>query len=490
MKEFNTRDLNIISIIIIVLILITLLTNFYGYTDVRDYTDASKFFAGKYDAKIRSSHSYLYGLIHTPIVWLTESFLIFKITSLIFLFLIVYSTYYISGKDKRVFWLMLLSPIVWYMAPWMSPIQLSTLLFLWGFYFIKKHDEQKKPKIRNLIYSALLIGLSWAFWDAILFFAPLLAISFLYNKKLLSSIYFTIFFVIGALPRFILDQILFDFALFGVVRHIAASLVLLIFGGFYNQGSTANLTYLILTIIFIPVFTYLIFKKEIFVKNKKTIIFIILSVALLLINSQIRFVLLITPIIFLVIAKNLSKMQFVIQLAISLILILLVVNPYVVQTQYELQGRDYLDGMELGELVRNLRNLEINNEFRQDLISQDLDKITSQYPNEIFVVGNRIDSYQALADVYWGEDVEEFVSIQDYKLELLEDNTIISREFCSNTNIRNRRDLCFSASIVKKISDPTDYDSIQYAISEESELDLEDFILVKKYSYLSLFQKV
>jgi len=164
----------LVIVVSLLLILITLFSNFYGSTDVFDYSDVAKFFAGDYDAKIRTSHSYLYGFIHAPFIGLFDSYLAFKITSLISLFLIVYSVYWISGKDKRALWLMLLSPIVWYMAPWVSPIQLASLLFLWGYYWIKKYE--KNAKVGELFYSGLLIGLAWAFWDAVLFFGNRLLI--------------------------------------------------------------------------------------------------------------------------------------------------------------------------------------------------------------------------------------------------------------------------------------------------------------------------
>ena len=141
MEKLSKNEFRIFIGIIILLILITFLTKFEGGADTFDYEDSAKFFAGKYDAKIRSSHSYLYGLIHSPFVALFESLWIFKITSLASLLLIIYSVYIMSGRDKRSLWLITLAPIVWYMAPWASPIQLSSLLFLWGWHFIKKYDN-------------------------------------------------------------------------------------------------------------------------------------------------------------------------------------------------------------------------------------------------------------------------------------------------------------------------------------------------------------
>ena len=267
-SRFSKPEIALLILFSILLIAMTLVTNFVGNTDLKDYTSVAKFFAGKFNADIRTSHSYLYGFLHSPFIYLFENFIAFKITSLLSLFLIIYSAYIISKKDKRVLWLTLFAPIVWFMAPWISPIQISSLLFLWGYYFIRKYDsDDGNNKIRHLFYSGALLGLAAAIWDGAIFFAPLLGISFLYNKKLFHGFYFSVFFLIGMLPRLILDQILFGFAFFGVIRHIFASLTLTIYGGFYNQGSLYGLTSFALVLLFIPWFSYLIFKKKVFLEK-------------------------------------------------------------------------------------------------------------------------------------------------------------------------------------------------------------------------------
>ena len=476
------------ALVLIGLILVTTLTNFYGSTDVFDYGDTAKFFAGEYDAKIRTSHSYLYGLIHAPFVEAFDSFFIFKITSLLFLFLIIYSVYWMSGKDKRTLWLIAISPIIWYLAPWISPIQLASLLFLWGWYFVKKYD--KNEKVRNLFYSGVLIGLAWAFWDGILFFIPLFLISFFYNKKLYDIIYFLIFILIGSLPRIILDQVLFGFALFTPVRHIMASLALTFLGGFYEQGNLSGGLGLLFVILFLPLFSYLVFEGKIFRENKKSAIFIMLAVLLLIINSQVRFILVIVPIILISFGKLITKRQFAIQVLVSLILILIVINPYIIQTSYDIQTSDRPTyGTDFKSMFADYGDISFEKDFRRDLIRDDLESISRELPNEIFVVGDRHDSYQVLADIYFGSKVEEFVSIQDYMLNL--NGPVISeKEFCSNTKIDSRRDICFSVGIRKAFNDNTDYDKIKFGLSEGVGLDLEGFEFVKKYKVLSLFRKL
>ncbi|MDP4039117.1 MAG: EpsG family protein [Candidatus Pacearchaeota archaeon] len=471
----------IILTVSLVLILISLLTHFYGGTDVYDYTDIAKYLSGDYPAKIRSSHSYLYGFIHTPIVDITNSFLIFKITSLISLFLIIYSVYRISGRDIKALWLILLSPIVWYLSPWASPIQLASLFFLWSYHFIKKYD--KTDNLRFLLYSGILSGLAWAFWDAVLFFIPLFLISFMYNKKLIHSLYFLLFIFLGVLPRLILDQFLIGFAFFGIIRHVSASLTLSFLGGVYNQESLAGIFKLIIVLLFLPLYSYLLFTKKFFKENKKTSIFIGLSFLLIIFNSQIRFAMIIVPIIILSISKILTKKQFTIQIVIFLILTLFVINPYAIQIRYS------TNLSEAGLYVQEVSKFQVSSEFSDKLIREDLKDITYEYPHEVFVVGNEPDSYRIPANLYFGNQIKEFVSIEDYNLFLNNETTIFDRTACTSYKINERRDFCINILIRKAKGDVTDYSSISYALTGEMDINLENFDLVKRYRVLSLFKK-
>jgi hypothetical protein len=481
MKKLSKNEKYLISIIFLFMIILTLLTQFEGTTDIKDYANVAKFFSGDLSSKIRTSHSYLFGFLQFPFVLLTKTFISFKLTSLIFLFLIVLSVYYISGKDKKALWLMLLSPIVWYIAPWISPIQLSSLLFLWAFYFMKKFHENEK--ISNLFYSGTLIGLGWALWGSILFFGIFLGISFLYNKKFYHSIYFIFFVFIGLLPRMILDQFLFGFPLYTIIRHIIAVISFSLLGGFYNQGSDFNLINIILILIFIPFYSYTLFTKKNFKKDIKTNIFIILSFLLIIANPQIRLTLIVIPILIISLIKNIDKKRFAFQIAFFLIISLLLINPYLIQIKYETNATDF------GALIKNFPNILIN-EPTNKIISQDLSKISTKYPNQIFVVGNTDDKYADLAFIYWGGDINEFVSMQDYQLYLNNEPTLQEQSFCTHSKISNRRDFCLSMTLRKSFNDQTDYSSIRYAISNEETLNLEGFEIKESFKILKVFEKL
>ena len=103
-KSFLEKYTDFIIMIAILapLFSISLLTTTLNAPDVGDYTGVAKFFAGSLNAKIRSSHSYLYGLIHFPLVSLEKGFILFKITTFFYLTLLILSLYYLIGKNRKI----------------------------------------------------------------------------------------------------------------------------------------------------------------------------------------------------------------------------------------------------------------------------------------------------------------------------------------------------------------------------------------------------
>jgi hypothetical protein len=404
-----------------------------------------------------------------------------KVFSFIFIVLLMLSVYYISNKNKNVIWMFLTAPIIWYMAPWISPIQISTLLFLWGYYFINKYD--KGEKLSNLFISGVFLGLSLGFWDGVIYFIAFLLIVFLFNKKLYDSFYFLVFFFIGLLPKLIIDQFVFGFAFAGIIRFLFGALSFILYGGVYGATYKTFIFTAFLTALFIPFYSVLIFSKKNFLKYKKQVIFIGLSIMMILFNAQIRYTFFIFPMIILFLNKILNKKQIKIYLIFSLILSLIVIQPYLIQICGETNSEEFMT------LVINFPNITFNSTFSEDIIKKDLDKISKDYPNEMFLVGNAPDDYQSLAMIYSGDEIREFVSIQDYNLFLENESNLFEKEFRPISNINNRREFWISGGIGKPIDDSTDYESIEYAISLEGNLVLGDFKLIEEYSILRLFKK-
>jgi len=478
----------LILIVILFLVILTLVTKYSWSADKEDYSDVAKFFAGEYSAKIRSSHSYLFGFIHTPLIWLINNFIIFKITSLIFLLLIIYSVYYITKKDKRALWLMLLSPIIWYIAPWANPIQLAALIFLWAYYFINKYDQENK--IQHLLYSGALIGLAWAVWDPIIFFGFFLALSFLYNKKFYHIIYFTSFVLIGLSPRLILDQYLFNFPFYTILKNLFGTWVTLN-GGIYNRTlkyTQKNFINILLVIISIPLMYWRSYKPKNLIKNKKTLIFLSLSLFLMFMTPQIRYTLIIVPIMILLITKEINEKQFKKQIIFSIIILTLFISPYIIQINQS--GGNQVGGVEINYLLNNRLDFGFDNIWSEDLIKQNLDEIINNYPNQVFVVGNTADRYQILANLYWGSNVKEFVSIQDYNLAIQNKTLLYEKKFMPSPNIADRRQIWLVGGINKNENDDTDYESIEFGIGINEPIDIEGFVVIERYDRLYLSKKI
>ncbi|MBU3906867.1 MAG: glycosyltransferase family 39 protein [Nanoarchaeota archaeon] len=482
MKKINRLLIKILSgIVLIILLLLIIISNYIGSTDVGDYANVAKFFAGEYNAKIRSSHSYFYGFINSPFIRLTSSFIGMKIMSIVWILLIILSIYYISKKDKRFLILSLATPIFWYMAPWINPIQIASLFFLWGYHFIKRYDENNN--LPNLIYSGLFIGMALVFWDTILYFGAILTVCFLYDKKLSHLFYFMVFVFIGLIPRLILDQIMFNFAFYGIFRNFFGG-VLNVLGFTSGTGATPKSMIAILSVLLLlPLFSYLLIKPKNFKENKKTVFFLVLSLLLILTNPQIRYTLILTPIILLNLQNILSKKQLKIQIVCSIIISLLVIMPYVIQISYSTNAQ------ELTSFVSNLGNITLSKTFPEEIIRQDLNNIGKDFPNQRFIVGNLPDDYSYLAMIYWGDGIKEFISIQDYELYLQNKTVILEKEFHPILNIPERREIWIKGGISARINS-SELSSVRYAISSETETDLNDFRLVKSYKKLSVFEKV
>lgn len=474
-------------LIIILFILLTLLTSYYGSMDIGDYADSAKYFANAYHAKTRNAHSYLYGLILSPFVALTNSFIFFKVFSIIILLLIILSVYKIS-KNKKGLWLILFSPVIWYMAPWISPIQLASLFLLWAYYFINNYN--KNNKVSHLIYSGLLLGLAFSFWNTILYFAIFLGIVFLINKKLYHSIFFIIAFLIGAFPLLILDQVLFNFPFYTLAKTTMSQFLFVLFGqGIYGMTeNSARIFITIFVLISIPFYFWMLYKPSLFKENKKTMIFLSLSlITLLLPSPRIIYLLSIIPIIIVLLSRYLNKEQFKKQLIYLIIITIIFMIPYIIQINVNINNS--VNGIEIYDFITTLPGLTFSQTFPSDSIQEDLNQIAREFPNQVFIVGNHPDDYQLLAHLYWGDKISEFVSIQDYELFLRGESSLFEKKLISQPKISDRRQIWIAGGMQKNENDPTDYDAIEFGIGVKEPIDIEDFAVVKKFEILYISKK-
>ncbi len=483
MNKLSDKQIIFIAVIcLFILAIITVPADLLDATDVKDYSDTAKFFSGEYKAKHRAAHSITYGLLLSPYVKIADSFFLIKLASVFWLILTIISVYCISGRNRKALLLIILSPLVWYMAPWLSPVPAVSLLFLWAVYFLNKSEEDNKYAI--IIYAGLLIGLSASLWDSALYFGPIFLISFFYNKKFYTVWMFIIGFVLGLLPRLIIDQIFFNFALYSILKNFFALLSFALYGGVY-EGIYSVLGYAgyLTLLIFIPYYFYILYRKDIFLRNKKTMIFLTLCFILIILNPHIRMLIVLTPIMVLIMSKELNEKQHKRQIICFLILTALVVTPYIVQSTYETNARNF------EKFLARFPDIEFNRPFTGQIIQEDLSLIGKEFPHEVFVVGNGRDDYKELAHLYWGDEIEELISIEDYYLFKNNTNIIADKRIGSDASSRFRTEMWIEVVLTKNSNDNTDYESINYAISLDKELNIEGFELIKRYKALSIYRK-
>jgi len=478
----------IIPLAIILLFIISLSTTYIGSADLIDYAGVAKFFAGEYPAKIRTSHTIVYGLIHSPLISLFGSFMALKIANLIWILLIILSIYYLSNRDKRTLLLFLASPVVWYIAPWINPIPLTTLLFLWAFYFISKFDRTEEKIF--LIYSGILFGLAWSIWNTVLIMLFFILISFFFNRNVNHVILFLLSVLIGLIPLLIIDYIIFGFPFYSLIKHFVANFIIVVFLGdknIYGLNTMSNsILHFFSFILMMPLFIYLLFSKDFFKYRKRQVISLISSILFFfLINPEIRYLFLLWPILILYLGKNLNERQFKIQFIIFIILSILVITPYIIQIGYSTNVKEF------STMILNLGDWNITSlsQSQEQLMIKDLEEIIKEYPNEVFVVGNKNEDYALLAMRYWGNDIRELVSIEDYNLVMKNESSIFEKRITSNPKIKNRRKIWIGGGIEKNPNDNTDYEAIELGIGVGEPIDLEGFEVIKKYNVLHLSEK-
>ncbi len=473
---------NIAGIFLLLLLFsLALLTPYYGSTDLGDYADVAKYFAGLLKAKIRNSHSYLFGFLHAPFVRIMQNFLIFKITNLLLLCLLIFSVSKITSQPKAL-WLMMLAPAVWYSAPWITPLPIASLCLLWAFVFMEKYDATQR--ITYLLSSGIFVGLGLAFWNTLLYLALFLMIVYLYNKSVLHFVGFILALGIGLLPLLLLDFLLFNFPFYTLIKTTMGNLVATFLGGIYGGESyPLDVRFLISRVLFLsalPIYFWTLYLPQRFRENRKRMIFLTLSLLLFLVVLQLRYLIILTPLMVVAITRYLTPIQFKRQVIISFLVSLLFVIPYVLQIS-ALRGDLY--GTDIGSFSLPLP------ESPAEMITEDLHDISEEYPDATLVVGNKPDDYQLLAHLYWGSRIKEFVSVQDYELALRNQSVLFEKRFMPAPNIAERRQIWIIGGIGKNLDDPTDYQRITLGIGVGEPLQLNGFTLVKRYRYLYLSKR-
>ena len=353
-------------------------------------------------------------------------------------------------NSKKTLLLFLLSPITWYSAPVISPIIISSLFFLWGYFFRKS----------RVILSGILIGISIALWNSVIFILFFMLLCFFYDKKFYELLIFLLAVFIGFLPLVLLDYFLYGIPFYSLLKFIFGTVVIFTSGSIYGGAKQAAGTFLdyIYFIAFLPAFAFVFFKKNIFEKNKREIIFISITILFFFLNPQIRYLFFLWPIIIILLSDSLNDKQFKIQSIIFSAITIIVIILYIFTSvpSYSLKAS--------------------------------MNKIAEQYPNESFIVGNNYDDYTLLALAYWGNDVKEFISIQDYEMYLENSTILYEKKIISTPKIQERRRIWVGGGLLAA-EDNIDYDSVNFVLGIGEPVAIENFTFIKNYGEIYLSKR-
>ncbi len=311
-KKYNVFI--IFLIFIVVLLTYSIFSSNASFTGTREYINLAKEFAGLNRANFYVFHSVGYGLFLSLFLRMLPYLLTLKIISALFLILDAYLLYKLTN-NKKVLWLWIFSPLVFYINILLiSPILATSTCLLLSYYFLKKYEGENK-KIYFII-SALSLGLMGIFRIPALAIIVLFMVIFFYKKTFKEFFYYSILVLVVISIRFLIDYLIFGVPFYSMA-------IFLTFVGSQNYISFSLPKFLswywLASLIIISPFTLLIYKT----KSKKELLFVIITYLYLSMIADYRLLLVIAPFVIILLAKILNKKLIMASSFISIFLILL-----------------------------------------------------------------------------------------------------------------------------------------------------------------------
>ncbi|MEM4245077.1 MAG: hypothetical protein QXR60_02650 [Candidatus Nanoarchaeia archaeon] len=419
------------------------------FHDTPEYFEVTKDLAGYGNVGVYSTHSFVYTYFISFFVKIFPSILIIKLINMFWLILDAFLLS-IFFNDKRVFLLFIFSPMVWIVSIQYSPIlPCSFFILLMYTTFMRWESTGNKS---YFFVSALSGGLTLALYEPSLIILLFFLVAFFYKKSFCTTLAFSFLMLPTFSLRLILDYFLTGFPFYSIVRYFGTNLAA-VFG--FNPGTkgffhgffsieTAYSPFLILPLIF------LFFKVD-FSKNKRLLLFVLLSSLFLFVRGGlVKYFLLIAPFIFVLLSPLMTKKLLVFNSILSVILIVLFSIPFF--------GAD-----------------------PTTLIYDDMRSIYTYYPSEHYIDGAYVSLY------YWG-DQYKFYNIYEYL------HSVSNRPYYSDygTVVNNKKVNLYQILELKAALKPNYGEDIITSplIMKKNDTPLEGFKLLKCYQYLCVYTKV
>jgi len=429
------------------LIIFSIFTTKIGFHDSFEYINITKNFIGIENINLFSGHSLLYPLVISLFLKIWSSFVMLKFVNVFWIFLIG-SVLLVWLKNKKAFVLFAFSPLTWYIAIQTTPVLPASFFFLLAFVFFYKKNINK-----NFLYSGFCLGLSCAFYTPILIVAFVFILVYFWETGFKDFIRYLVAMLVGFLPRIIQDYYLFKMPLYSSLRYVGSNFI--VFSGLNplakNVNFLSNLWILSVFVITAP-FLFKIYKIN-FKEYKKPIIFLgLISLIIILRAQEIKYFLIISPILFILLSKVLNKKDFKWNCIISVILIILLTFNFFV-SQYEIRIQNDL--------------VEINRDF-------DVDYIIAG-PSEATMLA-----------AFWWENHPKYVWWEDYEASLENKTTIRDYRFKVTPILKLKSNLEIIVNF-NRAEDIT-YENYILVLRKEAE-KAEGFELIKCYDELCTYEK-
>lgn len=285
-----------------ILILFAFFSQKITFHDSHEYITVAKYLAGIHNVNVFIGHSIVYPFFISFFLRLWPSATMIALVNVLWIFLIG-AVILFSLNNTKAFILFAFSPLTWFVSIQTTPILPASFFFLLAFIFFKKENIPF-----HIFFSGLFLGIACSLYTPVLLIGFLFVLVYFWNKNFKSIIGYAVTLFFGMLPRFIIDYYYFNMPLYTFIRYAGANLIVSL--GLNPATDTLHLLSnpeVFLIFFAISPFLFKLYTIDFYV-YKEELLFVGLSFMVLFVRAALlKYFLLISPVIFLLLVKVFSK---------------------------------------------------------------------------------------------------------------------------------------------------------------------------------------
>ncbi|MBU0894636.1 MAG: hypothetical protein KKF48_03320 [Nanoarchaeota archaeon] len=429
------------------LVLFAVFSTKIGFHDSYEYINIAKNFAGIKNINLFSGHALIYPALISLFLKVWPSFIMLKIVNILWVFLIgVVLLFWL--KNKTAFILFAFSPLTWYVSIQTTPVLPATFVFLLSFIFFYKKDSKHR-----LLYSGLFLGIACAFYTPMILIGTIFILVYFWKNSFVNVVKYVVAIFIGFLPRGIQEYYLFKMPFYSLIRYFGNNFMVFLGLNPLTKGINFLSNFWILSIVvLISPFLFKICKIN-FNKYKKHLIFLSISGLIFLLRvQQLKYFLILSPIILILLSKSLNDKEIKINNIISTIFIIVLIFSF----------------------------FGINGEI---LIQRDLKQINQDFEVDYVIAGP---SEATVLAAFWWKDNPRFVWWEDYEASIENKTIIRSYKLGVEPKLKLKSDLEIVANF-KRTEDIT-YENYVLVLRKDAKKP-NNFKLNRCYKELCVYNK-